>query len=817
MQRTLYITTELPYFPGQAGVMAMHIQHLATQGMTGVVGPRYPHQPEVALQKLRDTVGRSHWWPEHPQPGPLPFSPLPQGKWRWLELLPQWLKSRLLYRLVGVHRYSADALAWRRVLVNLAPKILEALQTDRWNTVLLSQSTSAIWMPFLPSSLARCVYFHDIRSDYLQRAPASFARRDLRRIMREERMAAETAEVTAFVSELDRQRALSLLQPNGPTEVVPLCLDLDYFRGKPHTTDSAPVVLFTGHLAHPPNVDAVVHFLTAIWPRIVAAVPGARCRIVGAQPVAAVTTAVQAAGVELLSNVPDIRPYFDEARVYVVPMRFGGGVRNKILEAWAMGVPVVSTTMGAEGISAVDGQNCWLRDAPEDFAAQVSALLRDSVPAKVPEAGRRCVEQQHSPKTSSPRLAAALAVATDRKRRSAPRILYDLRWLQPGKVGGVEQMTHALVDELAGFDREFEYRILGNRQVCQRWQFPRKFKHAAICTDGPTARRLIWRDSCIERLAADLGEPPLTSPEMRALEFYARLDFTVVHGLPCYVHPDLRRFPAVVTMHDLQHLHLPENFTPADIATREREYRESCQQADHVICVLEFTRQDVHQRYGIPLDKLTTIWNLPPHTQHVGLSDQAIGVLLARMNIAEPYFYYPAQPWLHKNHAALLEAMVLLDTRLPPRVKLVLTGQPFTADHPATPLLEDARLRGRAVHLGYRSPAEVAVLYHRAIAMVFPSRFEGFGLPLIEAMQHRCPIVCGQHTCLPEIAGDAALYTDISSPEALSAAILRIMSDSPLREKLRQRGTLNLRRFVRRSLAEKTRAIYASVHDKHFA
>ena len=817
MPRTLYITTELPYFPGQAGVMAMHIRHLSSQGVTGVVGPRYPHQPEDALQQLRDTVACSHWWPEHPQPGPLPSSLQSKPEWGWMKLLPHWLKSQLLYRLAGVHRYSADALAWRRVLVNLAPKILEALHTKRWNAVLLSQSTSAIWLTCLPASLARCVYFHDIRSDYLRRAPHGFTRHDVRRIRREERLAARTAEATVFVSELDRQRACSLLQPTGPTAVAPLCLDLDYFSGKPPATDSAPVILFTGHLAHPPNVDAVVHFLTSIWPRIVTAAPDARCRIVGAHPAAAVATAVQqSAKVELVANAPDIRPYFREARVYVVPMRFGGGVRNKILEAWAMGVPVVSTTMGAEGISALDGQNCWLRDTPEEFAAQVTALLKKPPPVAVSEAGRRCVEQQHSPGKSSPHLAAALIGATDIKRRSAPRILYDLRWLQPGKVGGVEQMTSALLDELAGFDREFEYRILGTRYGGQRWHFPRGFKHTTVYTDGPAARRLAWRDTCIERLASDLGEPPLTSPEIRALEFYTRLDFTIVHGLPCYVHPDLRRFPSVVTMHDLQHLHLPENFTPEDIATREKEYRESCRQADRVICISEFTRQDVHQRYGIPLDKLTTIWNLPPHPPAVRSTDKATGTLLARMGIASPYFYYPAQPWRHKNHTSLLKAMVLLDNRLPPGVKLVLTGQPFPVDHPAKPLLQDNLLRNRVVHLGYRSPAEVGALYQGAIAMVFPSLFEGFGLPILEAMQRRCPVACGTHTSLPEVAGDAAYFVDSLTPDSLAEVMLRMFSDPVLGTSLREKGILNLRRFDRRSLAEKTRTIYAAIHAEHF-
>ena len=92
-----------------------------------------------------------------------------------------------------------------------------------------------------------------------------------------------------------------------------------------------------------------------------------------------------------------------------------------------------------------------------------------------------------------------------------------------------------------------------------------------------------------------------------------------------------------------------------------------------------------------------------------------------------------------------------------------------------------------------------------------------FGLPLIEAMQQGCPIVCGKHSSLPEIAGEAALYTDVASSDELASSILAITRDEALRNRLKQSGTENLRRFDRRALAEKTRAIYASVHDQHFA
>jgi glycosyltransferase involved in cell wall biosynthesis len=236
-----------------------------------------------------------------------------------------------------------------------------------------------------------------------------------------------------------------------------------------------------------------------------------------------------------------------------------------------------------------------------------------------------------------------------------------------------------------------------------------------------------------------------------------------------------------------------------------------------VICTSEFTRQDVHTRYGIPLEKMTTVWNLPPRLTATTMDNSTIQDLLQGMRVKQPFLFYPAQPWLHKNHLRLLEAMSLVSDSLPKEYKLVLTGQPFPPDHPAAALMLDPRIRDRVVHLGYRSPREVAALYRGAEALVFPSLFEGFGIPLVEAMQQGCPIVCGRHTCLPEIVGDAALFTAVSSADALAEAMLSITRDISLRDRLKQNGAINLRRFDRRSLAEKTRAIYASVHEQHFS
>ena len=816
--RTLYITNELPYFPGQGGHMTQKVRYLATRQFTGVVGPRYPQQPADVLQDLRDMVDRSYWWPEPPASGDFLVVPdLWTQRSRWLKSLPKGIKHWLWRRLTNLSRYSDDALPWRVLITQLAPKMLEALGAERWNSVLLSQSTSVVWFPFLPASLARCIYFHDIRSDYLRRSTFRPTRGNLRRIFVEEHLASHQADAMAVVSELDRRRAEKFLHPSCPNAVSPISLDLDYFAFQPAKAAADPVVLFTGHLSHPPNIDAALYFLTEIWPRVLAAMPRARFQIVGIQPAPAIIDAIgRSRQVELFPHVPDIRPYFHAAGVYVVPMRFGGGVRQKILEAWAVGVPVVTTTMGAEGIDAEDGVHCWLRDDPGQFADQVCALLRTPAPVSLLQAARTFVETHHSFLAACPSLTDQVNVAIKRRNQSPPRVLYDLRGRQPGQTSEVAQTADELVHELASFDRTGEYRFFGPRRVCRNLRLPGEFRRKVVCTDGLQARWVNWRNAATHELATDLALPSLTSPELSALEWYTRLDFTVVHGLAGFVSPDLRRFPAVVTVHDLRHLHRPEDFAPTELSQREKDQRESCQLASHVICASEFTRDDIHRHYGVPREKMTTLWPLTPHLAEAPLAGPLTQRLLRRMGVKPPFLFYDAEPLPHKNHRGLLEAMRMAGASLPEGYTLVLTGAPLTPDHPAAALLHDSQLHQRVISLGQRSPLEIAALYRGAEALVFPSLFEGSARPLLEAMQQSCPIVCGQHTSLPEFAGEGALFADVASPPALAEAILLITRDESLRTQLRLRGTANLRRYHRRSLAEKTRAIYASVHAQHF-
>lgn len=160
------------------------------------------------------------------------------------------------------------------------------------------------------------------------------------------------------------QRELHRIAPAARIAVIPNGVDTTYFAeagppGRRHR------IVFVGLMGYYPNIEAAVSFTHNIWPRLRKHLPGYTLTFVGANPVPAVTALRNVAGVEVTGTVPDVRPYYREALAAIIPLRTGGGTRLKILEAMAAGVPVVSTVLGAEGLSVEPGKNILLADVDD--------------------------------------------------------------------------------------------------------------------------------------------------------------------------------------------------------------------------------------------------------------------------------------------------------------------------------------------------------------------------------------------------------------------------------------------------------------------
>jgi glycosyltransferase involved in cell wall biosynthesis len=223
-----------------------------------------------------------------------------------------------------------------------------------------------------------------------------YAGANWRKLRREELNIYREADGIYLCSTEDEQRLLDEI-PAARTVVIPNAADVDYYQPRP--TDPPPdgrTVVYFGLLSTVPNIDAVVHFVLEIWPRIAKAHPEARCKIIGGRPPPSLL-ALAGPRVELTGFVPDLRPHLAGAAVVVVPLRLGGGTRLKIVEAMAMGKAIVSTTLGAEGIEAVPGRDILIEDQPEAFADAVNRLLAEpTVAAGVGQSARQVAVERYA-------------------------------------------------------------------------------------------------------------------------------------------------------------------------------------------------------------------------------------------------------------------------------------------------------------------------------------------------------------------------------------------------------------------------------------
>jgi glycosyltransferase involved in cell wall biosynthesis len=212
--------------------------------------------------------------------------------------------------------------------------------------------------------------------------------------------------------------------------------------------------------------------------------------------------------------------------------------------------------------------------------------------------------------------------------------------------------------------------------------------------------------------------------------------------------------PSAVTLHDVQHLDLPQLFSRGERAFRSLAYHRSARSARLVIVPSAFVRDRAVELLSLDADRVRVI--------HHGIDHERFS---PGGEPREPFLLYPARPWPHKNHTRLYEAFSRV-RRERPELRLVLTGGGHGDEFP-----EGVEARGNV------SLDELVSLYRRASAVVFPSLYEGFGLPPLEAMACGCPVACSVAASLPEVCGEAARYFPPEDPVEMAAAIEDVLAD----------------------------------------
>jgi glycosyltransferase involved in cell wall biosynthesis len=670
---------------------------------------------------------------------------------------------------------------------------------------------------------------HDVRALVYERQARMAAtwrerlrcRREARRYRRFERHYCREADLVVTVSRADDAYVREHYGPVRCLE-VPLPVDPRYFRPMPGVPEAPARIVFTGLMAHPPNVAAARFFATEVLPRIQRAVPGAEFWIVGRDPVASVRELATYPGVVVTGTVEDIRPYLARASVVVVPLLFGAGMRQKILEAWAMERPVVSTRIGAEGLDVEDGANIHLADDAATFAERVATLLGDrDARDRLRAAGRSVVVTRHDPARLTRRYWDGIERAAEARRAVSPpyRAVVDLRWMHPGVAGGIENLSRAFLGELLRRDAWNRYTLLLPAECRYDFDLRERGNVAVRASDGPGGyARELWVRAC-RLLASAAGVQYWQTPEVAALRKARALDAEIALSIPGYIHPDLAPLTNVLVMPDIQHEYHPEFFGPADLAERRRLYTASARQAAHICAISEFTRQTLMERLGIPGERITTtpLAADPAFHPQSPLRGRREAVAARYGLPAGEYVIFPGNTWRHKNHLGAFRALAVLRQEHGLSPVLVCTGARKDGAGELLSALAALGLERQVRFLGYCPAEDMPGLYEGAAAMLFPSLFEGFGMPVLEAMWCGCPVVSSDTTSLPEVAGDAALTADPRSPDALAAALARALRDTDLRRELVARGLERASRFSWTRFTLDVTRILRGVHEGQLA
>ena len=385
--RVLWVTKFVPHVPSTGALTrSFHLLRAATRvGHVTLIAAPDPGRGE-ALQHARDFTDLREL-PAPPGVLPGPFARLKDLS-HTVEF--RYPRARPVGRLADQGRAARHAFGLGSAydVAALKAAVRELLRKQRFDLIVADHTRTAVAIGPLTDGLRarRVASLHDVVSlsearslAARSRHPSWLERHMLARIAEEERGILRRYDTVLVPSSLDAAE-LARLVPDPPVHAVPNGVDAEYFARSSPAIQGAPTrreLVFTGDLAHPPNPAGLTWFITNVWPRLRSYEPAAQLQIVGAGPVPGALDGLvrETPGVRLHVSVPDVRPYLASASVAIVPLLSGSGTRLKILEALAAGLPVVSTTIGAEGLEVVDGADLLLADDPETFVTHIVSLM----------------------------------------------------------------------------------------------------------------------------------------------------------------------------------------------------------------------------------------------------------------------------------------------------------------------------------------------------------------------------------------------------------------------------------------------------------
>lgn len=358
---------------------------------------------------------------------------------------------------------------------------------------------------------------------------------------------------------------------------------------------------------------------------------------------------------------------------------------------------------------------------------------------------------------------------------------------------GIGRYTRELLRALAALDTATHYRLFyaARRPAHPLPPLPANFHVTALPFHD------IWLARLWQRAQLPLPVELITGP----LDLFHSPDFTL---------PPVRRgTPALLTVHDLSFVRDPESAAPTLRAYLNTVVPRSVARADHILADSQATRNDLLELYRAPADKVSVLYSgVDPVFQPV-TDPAALAAVRAKYDLGTaPFIFSVSTLQPRKNHVRLIQAFAALSQSLDASLQLVIAGGKGWLYDSIFAEVERRGLQERVRFPGFVADADLPALYSAARVLAYPSLYEGFGLPLLEAMACGTPVVTSTASCLPEVAGDAALLVDPFDVPALASALERTIADEALRAGLIARGFARARAFTWEAAARQLIDLY---------
>ena len=369
---------------------------------------------------------------------------------------------------------------------------------------------------------------------------------------------------------------------------------------------------------------------------------------------------------------------------------------------------------------------------------------------------------------------------------SGPRIGINLLWLRPGHAGGAERYAIGLIRSLADEAGDVDATVFCAGAVVRAHPDLGQRLPVLVAPTGGRSRpaRIVLESTWLAREAA-------------------RRDLDLVHHLNDVV-PWVHPTPSVLTVHDLRSMQGAAVLGRVQAAYLRAAVPRSIRTSRVVMTPTEFVRRAVIDRFAIDPARVAVV------SAPVPRMDPAAATALEPDG---PYFLYPAITNRHKNHRTLLEAFAKVAAERP-GVRLVLTGTAGNAEAEVAAVIARLDLASRVIRAGRLADPAFDRLLADAVALVYPSTYEGFGLPIAEAMAVGCPVIAAAATALPEVVGDAGVLVDPDDRDGWAAAMLQMLDDATLRNRLAEAGRDRVRAFTPTETARRLAAAYRQALDR---